>query len=211
MLSVWQSHLMLALVLFLATPSRGKRRGVQLAILGITVALTWIPIEQVPLAIFVRTLTDDLSIALLVLLGAHTGARLQLVPLPFAQRRDALWLFAALGLLLYPASLGLSYLDPYRWGYAPGVLLMVLAILTMLLVLRRCWLAVAMLTLATAAYALRPEGTTNYWNVLLDPLLVLYALGWSLAQGLGSLWRRLAPMRAARPSASSPAVAETDK
>ncbi|WP_447754281.1 hypothetical protein [Pseudomonas nicosulfuronedens] len=187
----WQAHLVLALFLFLLAAPIARVPRAQGGLLVLAAALTFVPVDGLPLAIAVRSLSHDLSISLLVLLAALALARLRLVRVEAGVKCQVLLVFAVLGLVLYPASLGLSYLDPYRWGYQPVWLLLAIAALTLGLLCLGNWLGVAMLVLATLAYALRGDGPGNYWNYLLDPLLVLYALLGCLSSGLAAAYRRL--------------------
>lgn len=189
MFEIWQAHLALALFLFLLVAPFGTSRGWQALKLAIAAGLTFAPVDGMSLAILVRSFTHDLSVSLLVLLAGLSLAKFGTLRVRPSHRRDLLLVFAALALLLYPASLGLSYLDPYRWGYEPGGLLLAMATLTLGFLLRGNGLGAAMLLLATLTYALRGDGPGNYWNYLIDPLLALYAWLWCLK------WACLAAIR----------------
>jgi len=189
---LWQAHLALTLFLFLLVARAGSPRHWQALKLALAAGLTFIPVDGLPLAIVVRSFTHDLSTSLLVLLAGFTLARFGIVQIRAAHRRDLLLAFSVLALVLYPASLGLSYLDPFRWGYEPTWLLLAMAALTLAFLLRGNGLGAAMLLVATLAYALRGDGSGNYWNYLIDPLLALYAWVFSLR------WASLALLRRAR-------------
>lgn len=83
-------------------------------------------------------------------------------------------IFAAMALVLYPATLGLTYLDPYRLGFSPRPMLIVVALLTIGLFYQRSYLAVVMLASATLAFIVGIKPSHNYWDYLVDPLLGLY-------------------------------------
>jgi hypothetical protein len=83
-------------------------------------------------------------------------------------------LFAAMALVLYPATLGLTDLDPYRLGFSPRPLLVFVALLTFGLLYLRNYLAVVMLAGATLAFVAGIKPSHNYWDYLVDPLLGLY-------------------------------------
>ena len=180
----WPAVLVLALLLFLILEPVSKGQGTRCLVLAGAFGLACLPVREAPLALQFRGLTHDLSDGLLVLLLAATLARFGLVHIERRCKAEVLAVFALLALLLYPASLGLSYVDPYRWGYEPGGLLLAMAVLTLAFLLRGNWLGVAVLLLATLAYALRQDGPGNYWNYLIDPLLGLFALGWWLVTGV---------------------------
>jgi hypothetical protein len=83
-------------------------------------------------------------------------------------------LFAVMALVLYPATLGLSDLDPYRFGFSPRPMLVFIALLTLGLFYLRNYLAVVMLAGATLAFIAGIKPSHNYWDYLVDPLLGLY-------------------------------------
>ncbi|MDT4881424.1 hypothetical protein FQZ97_1172840 [compost metagenome] len=83
-------------------------------------------------------------------------------------------MFALLALVLYPATLGLSDLDPYRLGYSPRPMLIFFALLTLGLFYLRNSLAVVMLSSATLAFIAGIKPSQNYWDYLIDPLLGLF-------------------------------------
>lgn len=201
---LWQAHLALALLLFLLVAPYGTARHWQVLKLAVAAALTWLPVDGMPLAILVRSFTHDLSSSLLVLLAGFSLARLASVPIRANHLRDVLLVFAALALVLYPASLGLSYLDPFRWGYEPTWLLAAMAVLTLFFLLRGNGLGAAMLLVATLMYALRGDGSGNYWNYLLDPLLALYAWVFCLRQAGRALLRRARRLFAGARTAQRP-------
>ncbi|MNL21895.1 hypothetical protein D3C87_1432090 [compost metagenome] len=76
--------------------------------------------------------------------------------------------------MLYPATLGLSDMDPYRFGYSPRPMLILMALLTFGLFYLRNSLAVVMLACATLAFVVGIKPSQNYWDYLVDPLLGLY-------------------------------------
>jgi hypothetical protein len=76
--------------------------------------------------------------------------------------------------VLYPATLGLSYLDPYRFGFSPRPMLIFVGLLTAGLFYLRNYLAVVLLASATLAFIAGIKPSQNYWDYLVDPLLGLY-------------------------------------
>lgn len=200
MFGLWQAHLALALFLFLLTAPFGTAPRWQALRLALAVGLTFVPVDGLSLAMVVRSFTHDLSTSLLVLLAGFTLMRFGVVTIRARHQRDLLLAMSILALVLYPASLGLSYLDPFRWGYEPGWLLLAMALLTLGFLLTGNGLGAATLLIATLAYALRGDGSGNYWNYLIDPLLALYAWLFCLNWAVRAAIRRL---RALRPSAGS--------
>lgn len=191
----WQAVLTFALVLFLLLPVGRLPAGYRLAVLLGALLVALVPLSTgLTLAGLLRGLTDDLAISTLVWLSAAALIKLgYLPPLPVSAKWP-LWLcFAVLGLILYPAALGLGMVDTYRWGYSPRGLIIAVGALTLVLVLLRNVLGMLMLVLATLAFLLDIKPSDNYWDYLLDPFIVIY----SLVAPLVALARRSSGMQPA--------------
>ncbi len=100
--------------------------------------------------------------------------------------RRLLLLLALLGgLALYPLSLGPFAVDPYAWGYRPWWLLGLVTIVGLLAAKRRTAVTVV-LALAVFAFSANLAASTNLWDYLFDPLLVVYALWELILRPLGA-------------------------
>ena len=181
MINLWQAHVSFTMLVFLLLPAFGMQRSRRVAVLSGLLAASFIPVGGLSLAAHLRSYIDDLALATLVFMAWGCLRRLDiLAPAP----QDKTWvliLFAAMALILYPATLGLSELDPYRFGYSPRPMLIVMALLTLGLFYLRNGLGVAMLAGATLAFMLTIKPSQNYWDYLVDPLLGLYCFGALLA------------------------------
>lgn len=173
MINLWQAHVSFAMIIFLLLPSFGLTKTWRIVLLGALLAASFIPLHGLSLAVYLRSHIDDLAITTLVLMAWGCLRRLDVLP-PAPGRTSVLILFAMLALVLYPATLGLSDLDPYRFGYSPRPMLVIFALLTLGLFYRRNMLAVAMLAGATLAFIAGLKPSQNYWDYLIDPLLGLY-------------------------------------
>ncbi len=189
-----QSCLSFALILFLLLP--GGRLPVRwrgLLLLGVLlIGLVPLP-GGLSLAGYLRGVTDELSITAMVWLLAGTVVRLGWAPGGSCRHAWQLWsVFAVLGVVLYPASMGVGMLDTYSWGYSPRWLIAAIGALVLALLLLGNLLGVLILTLATLAFTLDIKASDNYWDYLLDPFVVLYAIGMLAASLLGAprRWRR---------------------
>ena len=177
MVSLWQAHLSFVLLGFVALCALRATKPWRPWLLPILVVVSFIPVNELPLAAYVRSFTDDLAISTLVLLGWVALSRLGVVqPLDRPHRVQMLALFGALCLVLYPATLGLTYFDPYRWGFNPRPMIVLVAGLALLMLALRNTLAVWMLAVGTLAFALRLKASENYWDYLVDPLLAVYCV-----------------------------------
>jgi hypothetical protein len=115
--------------------------------------------------------TGELSIPTVVLLCGYILRRQTGVVLLDRQARVQLYLWLLLaGVVLYPASLGLGMVDPYRIGYDIWLSLLMAALALVYLLLRRYSLGMLfMLVLVTAESGV--FGSVNTWDYLLDPLI----------------------------------------
>ena len=174
MINLWQAHVSFAMIIFLLLPSFGLNRAWRIALLVALLAASFIPLDGLSLAAYLRSHIDDLAITST---GVHGVGLLASAGLPAAcaaGKTSVLILFAAMALVLYPATLGLSDLDPYRFGYSPRPMLIFVALLTLGLFYLRNGLAVVMLASATLAFIAGIKPSQNYWDYLVDPLLGLY-------------------------------------
>ena len=177
MMMLWQAHLTFILLGFVLLGSLRCLQSWRPWLLPGLALVSFIPLNDLPLAAYVRSFTDDLAISTLVLLGWVSLVRLGLVkPQEPRARAQMLVLFGLLAALLYPATMGLTYFDPYRWGFNPRPMIVLVALLALGLLWLRNTLAVWMLALGTLAFALRLKASENYWDYLIDPLLVGYCL-----------------------------------
>lgn len=202
MLSLWQAHLTFILLGFVLLGSLHCTQRWRPWLLPALAAVSFIPLNDLPVAAYLRSFTDDLAITTLVLLGWASLVRLGVVnQQSLSARVQVLVLFVVLAALLYPATMGLTYFDPYRWGFNPRPLIVCIGLLTLALLWLGNALAVWMLALATLAFALRLKASENYWDYLIDPLLVGYCLVAGTTLCLREVWRLLRPIPA-RPISS---------
>ncbi|WP_395610637.1 hypothetical protein [Pseudomonas sp. B22129] len=197
MISLWQAHLSFVLLGFVLLSLFRFNERWRPWLLPMLVVLSVIPLNGLSLAAYVRSFTDDLAISTLVLLAWVTLGRLGLVqPLERPHRAQMLVLFGVLSLVLYPATLGLTYFDPYRWGFNPRPMIVLMAAAALVALWLRNGLAVWMLAVGTLAFALRLKASENYWDYLVDPLLAIYCVVAGLMQfkrweEVFSRWRRV--------------------
>jgi len=173
----WQSLLTFALPLFLALPSARLSVPLRGALLLTLLGLALVPFGGISPSTYVRSVFDDLALTTTLALLLGTAVRMGWMKRPEeTQLTGMLWMFVAMTLVLYPATLGLTYVDPYRLGYAPRLLLVTVGALTLALLWRRQYLAMAMLCVATLAFTLDMKASTNYWDYLIDPSLSIFCI-----------------------------------
>jgi hypothetical protein len=202
MISLWQAHVSFAMILFLVLPSFGLNKVWRIALLIALLAASFIPLDGLTLAAYLRSHIDDLAITSLVFMVWGCLRRLDILPPAQPGQTSVLILFAAMALVLYPATLGLSDLDPYRLGFSPRPLLIFVALLTLGLFYLRNGLAVVMLASATLAFLVGIKPSHNYWDYLIDPLLGLYCCLALLTLAMRWTYRWLITLRSPMPSRS---------
>jgi hypothetical protein len=181
----------LTAAVFALPPVRQLTRTHRAWVLVAAAIVALAPVGPLSFAAFVRGIIGDLSITTTVLLlqailGGFCGGTAM-----DGKGRLGLQVFAAVGgSVLYPFTLGLGPLDPYRLGYADprlmGAILLV-AIGAWLLRLHALTLCVA---LAVLAYAAGWYESNNLWDYLLDPLLWIFGLSGLLVESTKVLLRR---------------------
>lgn len=174
MINLWQAHITFAMIIFLLLPAFGLHQYWRVALLFALLAASFIQLDGLSLAVYLRSHIDDLAITTLVFMAWGCLRRLDLLAPAQRNKTGVMLLFAVFGLVLYPATLGLSDMDPYRFGYSPRPMLVLLALLTFGLFYLRNHLAVVMLASATLAFVAGIKPSQNYWDYLVDPLLGLY-------------------------------------
>ncbi|SFU86337.1 hypothetical protein SAMN05216350_106278 [Polaromonas sp. YR568] len=141
--------------------------------------LMWCPVgaAHLPLVAYVRGISSDLSISLVVIACVGIYQRLCGVRLVSDRERNAMNLvFAAGALLLYPFALGWGDWDSYRLGWGSTGMWAVLFILSLM-----CWgrglrLLPMLIAIGLLAWASGVLESTNLWDYLIDPWLAVGAI-----------------------------------
>jgi hypothetical protein len=151
------------------------------------------------LAQWLRSVVGDLSVCnMLIILNILT---VRLARFALFREQSRLYLLigvALLGVAFYPFALGVSGFDPYRLGYAPLLLSFTLCALSIISWLGGHRALATIILLPLLAFNLQLLESSNLWDYLLDPILVIYALVQLLLT-----WKRSAFNKAAKFSSSS--------
>ena len=153
----------------------------------------WVPVgaSHLPIAAYLRGISSDLSVTLLLL--ACLALRRRLFAYPALDQREhtvLLALVAAAALFLDPLALGWGDWDAYRLGWgAPGMLvaLLLLSLVCWMRGLRLVPLVIAAALLAWTAGWLE---SGNLWDYLIDPWLAIAAIAHCLKTVFLKLMRR---------------------
>ena len=174
MINLWQAHASFTMIIFLLLPSFGLKKVARIVLLAALLAASFISLNGLSLAAYLRSHIDVLAITTMVFMAWGCLRRLGFLTSTQQDSPTVLITFAIMALVLYPATLGLTYLDPYRLGFSPRPMLIFVGLLTAALFYRRSYLAVVMLASATLAFVVGIKPSHNYWDYLIDPLLGLY-------------------------------------
>jgi len=189
---LWQAHLTFALLAFIVLSGFGLSRGINGVGLLLLLMVSFLPMNGLSLAAYMRSFTDDVAVTTLVALVFFAALRMRLVVPPSPNALIQLFiLMGGLSLFLYPATMGLSYFDPYQIGYSPRPLIALVGVVALGLVILKNWLSVCMLGLATLAFSLGLKPSPNYWDYLLDPFIALFSLGALIVYVAKALLRRM--------------------
>ncbi|MDZ7698348.1 MAG: hypothetical protein U5R49_15975 [Deltaproteobacteria bacterium] len=155
-------------------PSKGVFPTLVIAIMSALIIC--IPVSGLPPARWLISLNANFSIPLTLLLLSHVLKFAFAVHLLDRKARHACGLFAILaGAGLYPMALGFTRFDPYGAGWGFSWLFVVTLLLTMGLITLGNRFGVVLL-IAILAYNLRVLESSNFWDYLVDPVLVIWAL-----------------------------------
>ena len=141
--------------------------------------LLWFPVRpaQLPVLAYIRGVSSDLSVTLIVLACLFSGQ--QLFGFPAVSRREKLALngvVAAAAVILYPLALGWGDWDFYRtgWGsFGMWAALLAVSLLSWTRGLRLLPLCIGLSLLWWSAGLMESE---NLWDYLMDPWLAMAAL-----------------------------------
>jgi len=150
---------------------RGWRPTLILVLIAVFIAV--IPVGGLPLARWMIGFNANFSIPLTAILFY------KVFEISFGVRlldKNALltcWVFSlTAGVILYPMALGLGKFDPYQAGWGFSSLFVVVCGVTILLLIMKNRFAVVLIA-AILAYNLRLLESTNLWDYLVDPFMVL--------------------------------------
>ena len=185
----WLDTALLCFTVVIWIGRRYKLRSLQLVSTGFISALVMgIHVQGLSLFMYVWSVIGDLSLTsktylIAWLLYSLGGPKV----IDMGEVRKVLGAIAIIGLVFYPLSLGLTSFDPYALGYSPTILI-ILNVVLIAYAMRKGYfvLTVAML-LALWAYLLGLMESNNLFDYLLDPLLFLYAAGFSCVTLLRNL------------------------
>jgi hypothetical protein len=141
------------------------------------VGLSLVPVGTVSGLTFLYSVVGPLSLATIIGCAVYIGSTLGLIAAP--ARRDLLFtavVVAVLGLVLYPASMGLFRWEPYRTGFhgiwLPAALIVIAAAAAaMSSIIVPLWIAAS-----AAAWQSSLFVSKNLWDYVIDPVVWIASL-----------------------------------
>lgn len=132
-----------------------------------------ITVGGLPLARWMISFNANFSISLTAILFCKVTENSFGVKLLDKNALLTCWVFSlTAGVILYPMALGLGIFDPYQAGWGFSWLFVVLCGVTILLLIMKNRFAVVLMA-AILAYNLHLLESTNLWDYLVDPFMVL--------------------------------------
>ncbi len=164
-----------------------RGRGLALAFGLIAAGLVVMPVGDWPLARWLISFNANFSIPLTAILFSRVVRTSFDVRLLDDSALLTCWIFSLIaGAALYPMALGLTRWDPYAAGWGSSWLFVLIFSLTVVLLLLKNRFAIVLIAVILA-YNLRLLESTNLWDYLVDPFLVVVS-----CIGLGCWVRRKA-------------------
>lgn len=174
---LWAS-ITVGMILFLCLPHRLlSRPWMAIVTLLLCLGVACLPVNGLPVSAWVRGAIDDLSIMSMMLLALNCFSHYsQRTLIQGAERKALTGLVVMAALILYPASLGMSMTDPWQWGFEPRWMIIMVGVLAVTSCLLGWWSMAMLLSMSTLAFTMQLKESTNFWDYLLDPLLVIVTM-----------------------------------
>lgn len=163
---------------FLVLGLRRRSPLIRVAAVAACLVFMFVVIDDVNVAGHMRGLLGDLSITTAILLTCtFVGHMINRDILSEDDRRWVVMVVAVSGLFLYPLTLGVMWVDPYRLGFNSFYLLLTLIVLCIMGYRARRG-ATLFIPAGIIAFNLGFLESTNLWDYLIDPFVTLYAWAW---------------------------------
>ena len=160
-------------------------------------AVLWCPLgtANLPIVAYVRGVSSDLSITLVVLSCIVLLRRM--FGFCIVDNRDLKALLVALAiaaLFLYPLALGWGDWDPYRLGWGEPGMWLVLLMVSLVYWVKGLRLLPLLVGLALLGWSAGVMESTNLWDYLIDPWLAIFAIFYSVFSAAKNLPGRFQPV-----------------
>jgi hypothetical protein len=153
----------------------------------------WIPVgvPQLPVAAYIRGVTSDFSVTLVILAALGLSNRVFGLKLFNTRERQALcYAVAVAALFLYPLALGWGDWDAYRLGWGSSAMWAGLLFFCIVFWAAGWRLLPLVIGVAMLSWTAQLMESTNLWDYLFDPWLAIAAIFKSLAAAATQLRHR---------------------
>ena len=152
----------------------GKLPGI---LVFVSMALCFVPINGLAIAAYIRGVFSEPSISTVIIASLSIASLIRGKAI-FSQRDylPLLYFIPVFSLFFYPSSLGLTFFDPYSYGYQPHFLLAALLAITLLLWWKKYYLLTMIILVDLWCFNLELLSSNNLWDYLVDPMLLIYCL-----------------------------------
>ncbi len=164
----------------------GYRVTARIAVGLVVTTIALIPLGEASAVTYLRGIVGDLSITSVVLLLYWASTHVKQTQINASQNLIACSVIGATGVLFYPTATGFGTFDPYTLGYEPLLLSGIAATLCLACIWVRWYLTATCTLAALIVYQLQGLPSHNLWDYLIDPLLVVFSLGYVGVK----IWRR---------------------
>ncbi len=180
------SALTLASLVFLLLPRKSPP-----LIWAVLVVVTLLPLfYNLSAAEYFRGIFGDLSLTTqLLLYGALFSRFTGRTHYNYCEKWTLFGLAAITGALFYPFALGLTYFDPYSWGFGSYLMVTVLSIMALLAWQCRWYFSGLAISMALLGWCVGLLESRNLWDYLIDPALFIYATIACLIKALMVGWQ----------------------
>jgi len=181
------SALTLASLIFLLLPRRPNP-----LIWAALVVATLLPLfYNLSAAEYFRGIFGDLSLTTQLLLYGALFYRFTGRPCYNCCEKWTLFSLAAItGALFYPFALGLTYYDPYNWGFSSYFMVITVATMALLAWQRRWYFSGLIISVALLGWSIGLLESRNLWDYLIDPALFIYTTIVCLIKAVMVGWQR---------------------
>lgn len=139
--------------------------------------LCFLPVNGLAIAAYIRGVVSEPSITTLIIAGLSIASLIRgRVVCSQREYLPLLYFIPVFSLFFYPSSLGLTYFDPYSYGYQAHILLAALLTISLLLWWKKYYMLLAIILIDLWSFNFKLLSSDNLWDYLIDPMLLVYCL-----------------------------------
>jgi hypothetical protein len=176
------------------TGMRNLSVGKRLTAVAVVAGALQIPVWGTTPFYYLRGVLGDFSVThalwALAALG-HRISRSSFFVIPQKQKITVALLLVTVAACFYPSALGATDFDIYRLGFAPLSMLAVLAAIALVAWQLRAYFLLMAIVTSVFVFKFQILESSNLWDYLFDPVLVIYCAVWLFATLLKFVFQRV--------------------